>query len=202
MREMQRRAGAGSVPPQTKNARTHSHLPWAGKVDAGWGDRFIAREPATAEIALGDMEASDIPIEVFDEADVRFHIALVRASGNEAMHLVMAALREPVGRHMLHVLRSRGEPRRTLERLVQEHEQIMRSRVEMESSPPSLSSNTSEASTPPRSLAAMVRIPSPREADTQPWLTAGARAGPPLHQRRLVEAASAASARASESARR
>jgi DNA-binding FadR family transcriptional regulator len=89
-----------------------------------------ARDPdgarlAEARQALDDMAVPGIGIEAFDEADVRFHVALVRASGNEAMHLMMLALREPVFRHLLAALRTRRDPRRVLRRLAAEHAEIL-----------------------------------------------------------------------------
>jgi GntR family transcriptional repressor for pyruvate dehydrogenase complex len=78
-----------------------------------------------ARRALEEMAAPDLAIEAFDEADVRFHVALVRASGNEAMHLVMAALRDAVARHLLAALRAQADPRRTLARLTAEHAAIL-----------------------------------------------------------------------------
>lgn len=78
-----------------------------------------------ARRALGEMRADDISVEAFDDADVRFHVALVRASGNEAMHLVMLALRNAVARHLLGALRSQRDGRATLGRLAGEHEAIL-----------------------------------------------------------------------------
>lgn len=78
-----------------------------------------------ARAALTEMDRADVTLEAFDDADVRFHAALVRASGNEAMHHVMATLHEPVGRHMLDALRRRRRPRQVLERLVREHREIL-----------------------------------------------------------------------------
>ena len=80
---------------------------------------------AQAHQALDDMRAADLDIEAFDEADLRFHIALVRAAGNEAMHLVMLALRDAALRYLLVELRSRPDPRRVLRRLRTEHGQIL-----------------------------------------------------------------------------
>jgi DNA-binding FadR family transcriptional regulator len=71
------------------------------------------------------MRDPGIGIEDFDEADVRFHVALARASGNEAMHVVMQALRGAAARHLLEALRSLSDPRRTLRRLTREHEAIL-----------------------------------------------------------------------------
>jgi DNA-binding FadR family transcriptional regulator len=78
-----------------------------------------------ARQALEDMRVPGVSVESFDEADVRFHVALARASGNEATHLVMAALRDAVARHLLAALRAQPNPRRLLRRLTTEHEAIL-----------------------------------------------------------------------------
>jgi DNA-binding FadR family transcriptional regulator len=80
---------------------------------------------AEARRALDEMEGPDVDIESFDEADVRFHVSLVRASGNEAMHLVMLAVRDAVSRHLLEALRAQANPERTLGRLRDEHAAIL-----------------------------------------------------------------------------
>jgi DNA-binding FadR family transcriptional regulator len=78
-----------------------------------------------AQQALDDQRRCDVDLEAFDAADLRFHIALVRASGNEAMHLVMLALRDAAVRYLLVALRAQRDPRRVLRRLVSEHEAIL-----------------------------------------------------------------------------
>lgn len=78
-----------------------------------------------ARKALEAMQQSDPDIESFDAADVRFHTALVRASGNEAMHLVMLALRQPVEQHLLEALQDEADPGETLARLTAEHAAIL-----------------------------------------------------------------------------
>lgn len=86
------------------------------------------RDPAAladAGAALADMRRPGIDVEAFDEADVRFHVALVRASGNEAMHLVMQVLRETVARHLLDFLRAQPDQAATLARLTDEHAAIL-----------------------------------------------------------------------------
>lgn len=86
------------------------------------------RDPARLEEAreaLAEMNG-DMTIEAFDEADVRFHVALVRASGNEAMHLVMLALRQGVARHLLDALRAQPDPPAILRRLTAEHAAILK----------------------------------------------------------------------------
>jgi GntR family transcriptional repressor for pyruvate dehydrogenase complex len=80
---------------------------------------------AEARRALEDMRIANVSVEAFDEADIRFHVALVRASGNEAMHLVMLALRDSVARHLLAALRAQRDPRRLLRGLITEHEAIL-----------------------------------------------------------------------------
>lgn len=80
---------------------------------------------AEARRALDDMREGRVGIEAFDEADVRFHVALARASGNEAMHLVMQALRGAAARHLLEALRTRREPQRALRRLAGQHAAIL-----------------------------------------------------------------------------
>jgi GntR family transcriptional regulator, transcriptional repressor for pyruvate dehydrogenase complex len=78
-----------------------------------------------AHQALETMRAPGVSLEAFDEADVRFHTALVRSSGNEAMHLMMLAMREPVEQHLLEALRSEDDPAPVIERLGDEHEAIL-----------------------------------------------------------------------------
>jgi GntR family transcriptional repressor for pyruvate dehydrogenase complex len=78
-----------------------------------------------AHAALEVMQAPDVSIEAFDEADVRFHVSLVRASGSEAMHLVMLALRDPVAGHLLEALRADSDATTTLRRLAREHGRIL-----------------------------------------------------------------------------
>lgn len=78
---------------------------------------------ARAELAI--MRAITDDVQAYEEADVRFHLALVAASGNEALHLVMLAVREPVGAHLLASLRALADPVPTLRRLTREHARIV-----------------------------------------------------------------------------
>lgn len=78
-----------------------------------------------ARAALEEMRRPGVAVEEFDDADVRFHVALVRASGNEAMHLVMQALRGAVARYLLEFLRGQRDIGATFARLVAEHEAIL-----------------------------------------------------------------------------
>jgi GntR family transcriptional repressor for pyruvate dehydrogenase complex len=80
---------------------------------------------ADARAALDEMGAPRVSAADFDAADVRFHLALVAASGNEAMHLVMLAVRESVASHLLEALGGLRETRRTLRTLHAEHAAVL-----------------------------------------------------------------------------
>ncbi len=81
---------------------------------------------AEARQALDEMAAPGISAEDFDAADVRFHVALVAASGNEALHLVMLAVRESVASHLLEALAGlRGNTRPVLRALHAEHAAVL-----------------------------------------------------------------------------
>jgi GntR family transcriptional repressor for pyruvate dehydrogenase complex len=79
-----------------------------------------------ARRALEEMGREDVSVEEFDEADVRFHLELVAASGNQAMHLVMLAVRDSIAQHLLQALRQLPEPPETLRRLAGEHAAVLR----------------------------------------------------------------------------
>lgn len=92
--------------------------------------RRAAKRPEPARLAeareaLEGMAAMHDSIAAYDEADVHFHVALVRASGNEAMHLMMLALRDPVAEHLLAALAALPDPSPTLHRLTREHTAIL-----------------------------------------------------------------------------
>jgi DNA-binding FadR family transcriptional regulator len=82
-------------------------------------------ELADAHAAIAEMKDPDLSLEAFDHADLRFHVALASASGNEAMHLVMSALRDAAEAHLLAALSNASGSRKTLDRLIAEHEQIL-----------------------------------------------------------------------------
>jgi len=78
-----------------------------------------------AHAAIEAMHAAGHDVVAYEEADVRFHVALVSASGNEALHLVMLAVRQSVASHLLDALRALRDPGPTLDRLTREHEAIL-----------------------------------------------------------------------------
>jgi GntR family transcriptional regulator, transcriptional repressor for pyruvate dehydrogenase complex len=80
---------------------------------------------AEAREALEIMGRPGVSAEDFDAADVRFHVALVAASGNEALHLVMLAVRESVASHLLQALSGVRDTRSTLRALHAEHAAVL-----------------------------------------------------------------------------
>jgi len=78
--------------------------------------------------ALATMRANIGDHRVVEEADVRFHVELAKASGNGALHLVMLALRELMGGHLLEYLATIDEPEaeQLTTTLAAEHEEILR----------------------------------------------------------------------------
>jgi GntR family transcriptional repressor for pyruvate dehydrogenase complex len=83
----------------------------------------IAEHLEEARRQLTIMQDPKITIEVFHHADVAFHVALVAASGNEALHLVMLAVRDGIELHLDDALRARSFPKARA-RLVAEHEAL------------------------------------------------------------------------------
>lgn len=82
---------------------------------------------ARDQIAL--MRAAGTDLEAFEVADVRFHLELVRASGNEALTVVMLAVRDTVGKALLSHLEALTEPEPVLAQLLSEHEGILQAVV-------------------------------------------------------------------------
>jgi DNA-binding FadR family transcriptional regulator len=87
-------------------------------------DLTAAREQLAAMRAAGD------DVEAFERADVRFHLELVRASGSEALTIVMLAVRDAVSRALLARLTALEDPRPTLAQLTAEHEAILQAVVD------------------------------------------------------------------------
>lgn len=82
-------------------------------------DLTAAREQIAA------MRAAGADVEAFELADSRFHLELARASGSEALTLVLLAVRETVSKALLSRLTALEDPRPTLTRLIAEHEGIL-----------------------------------------------------------------------------
>ena len=87
------------------------------------------REPAPdltgAETALAAMEDAGGDVDAFEVADVAFHLALVDASGNSALRLVMLAVRSSVSEHLRSALHRLDDAPAELDRLRAEHAAIL-----------------------------------------------------------------------------
>lgn len=88
-------------------------------------ERADQRQLDEARRALDAMTEPGVSIDAFDAADVRFHLALTAASGNDAIHLVMLAVRESIAEHLLEALRAVSDQKATLRRLTKEHRAIL-----------------------------------------------------------------------------
>jgi DNA-binding FadR family transcriptional regulator len=71
------------------------------------------------------MRAAGTDLEAFEVADIRFHLELVRASGNEALSIVMLAVRDTVSQALLSHLEAFDDPAPVLRQLIAEHEAIL-----------------------------------------------------------------------------
>lgn len=78
-----------------------------------------------AREAVAEMSRAEVTVEAFDDADVRFHLALVAFSGNEAMHLIMLAVRDAIASHLLDSLRQLPHRQPALAKLAAEHAAIL-----------------------------------------------------------------------------
>ncbi len=80
-----------------------------------------------ARIALERQRRSGITPEDFEAADVEFHIAVLSASGNEAVQLVMLGLRDVIEHYLLEALRRLDDREASIEHLIREHTEILAS---------------------------------------------------------------------------
>lgn len=78
-----------------------------------------------AEAAVARMKDIESDIDAFDDADVRFHLALSKASGNEALYPMMRAVSDTMAHYLMEALRGISDVSGTLERLTGEHEAIL-----------------------------------------------------------------------------
>lgn len=87
-------------------------------------ERRLPAPLAAAAAELAVMRDPSISVEAFHLADVRFHLALVAASGNEALLAVMSAVRDSISEHLLTALRALPNQKQGLKKLCVEHEAI------------------------------------------------------------------------------
>lgn len=98
-------------------------------LEGAGAEQAATRDPqpdlTTAREQIACMRAAGTDLEAFELADVRFHLALVRASGSEALTIVMLAVRDAVSKALSSRLTSLADPRPALARLIAEHEGIL-----------------------------------------------------------------------------
>jgi GntR family transcriptional regulator, transcriptional repressor for pyruvate dehydrogenase complex len=76
------------------------------------------------------MRAAGTDLEAFEIADIRFHLELVRASGNEALTIVMLAVRDAISAALLAHLQALDDPSPVLRQLIAEHEAILQAIID------------------------------------------------------------------------
>lgn len=91
----------------------------------GAAGRRPAPDLTAPSAELEAMRAAEHDLVAYDAADVRFHLALVTASGNEAIGLVMLAVRDSIASYLLDALRAVRDPPATTRRLTAEHAAIL-----------------------------------------------------------------------------
>jgi GntR family transcriptional regulator, transcriptional repressor for pyruvate dehydrogenase complex len=92
------------------------------------------REPRPDLTAARDqiafMRAAGADLEAFEVADIRFHLELVSASGNEALSIVMLAVRDTISAALLSHLQALPDPAPTVRQLIAEHDEILQAVID------------------------------------------------------------------------
>ena len=78
-----------------------------------------------ARTALKEMTAPGLSVEEFQAEDVRFHVALSSASGNQAIHLIMLAVRHSIESYLLAHLLAIPDAGPTIRGLTEQHLAIL-----------------------------------------------------------------------------
>ncbi|MET7998947.1 FadR/GntR family transcriptional regulator [Amycolatopsis sp. NPDC005232] len=71
------------------------------------------------------MRAAGTDLAAFDVADIRFHLEVVRASGNQALTIMMLAVRDSISQALLSHLEALPDPPSRLKQLIAEHEAML-----------------------------------------------------------------------------
>jgi DNA-binding GntR family transcriptional regulator len=92
--------------------------------------RRITTPLSLASIALARDEIENMrevigQIEIFEQADVRFHLTLISAAGNRVIHSLMLALRNAISEDLVQALSAMPNRESSMRRLVGEHEEIL-----------------------------------------------------------------------------
>lgn len=84
-----------------------------------------SRDLAKAREALEAIQKPNLTASEFHEADISFHVCLIEASENTAMHSVALAVRYPIEQHLLNALESTPDKPRVFDQLNAEHTAIL-----------------------------------------------------------------------------
>lgn len=103
-------------------------------LEGAGAEQAATRDPRPDLTAARDqiafMRAAGTDLEAFELADVRFHLEIVRASGNQALTIMMLAVRDTVSRTLLSHLEALTRPRPVLAQLIAEHEAILQAVID------------------------------------------------------------------------
>jgi GntR family transcriptional regulator, transcriptional repressor for pyruvate dehydrogenase complex len=89
------------------------------------GSLAKARKALDESVALSGERGSEGNFASFEESDIRFHVALVAAAGNDAMTITMQALRPIVTRRLDEGLDSISDAEESMHRFTEEHGKIL-----------------------------------------------------------------------------
>ncbi|WP_189317297.1 FadR/GntR family transcriptional regulator [Streptomyces brasiliensis] len=98
-------------------------------LEGAGAEQAATRDPRPDLTAARDqiafMRAAGTDLEAFKIADLRFHLEIVRASGNEALTIMMLAVRDTVSKALLSHLEALARPQPVIAQLISEHEAIL-----------------------------------------------------------------------------
>lgn len=103
-------------------------------LEGAGAEAAATREPRPDLTAARDqiafMRAAGADLNAFDVADIRFHLEIVRASGNEALTIVMHAVRDAASKVLMTQLKALADVPSTLRQLIVEHEAILQAVID------------------------------------------------------------------------
>ncbi|MET7998954.1 FadR/GntR family transcriptional regulator [Amycolatopsis sp. NPDC005232] len=103
-------------------------------LEGAGAERAATRDPRPDLTAARDqiafMRAAGTDLKAFETADVGFHLEIVSASGNQALTIMMLAVRDTVSKTLLSHLEELTRPKPVLAQLIAEHEAILQAVID------------------------------------------------------------------------
>jgi DNA-binding FadR family transcriptional regulator len=103
-------------------------------LEGAGAEQAATRDPRPDLTAARDqiafMRAAGTDLEAFEIADLRFHLEIVRASGNQALTIMMLAVRDTVSKALLSHLEALTRPQPVLAQLIAQHEAILQAVID------------------------------------------------------------------------